>query len=107
MKEIFLDVKKVVSEKISNPAITIVAIRGLNYGDVALLTKAPNEVYFWSNITASYSDTSVDNHKINFTSEYEAIFRAMIDGKTIYTFENIRDFTKWMYDSKDTTPNTA
>jgi hypothetical protein len=103
MKKIELNIQKVVAKEISTPSIEIIAILGYNYSDVAILTKG-EETYFWSNITSAYRTVGVDNKEF-FKDEYEAIFRAMLDGKNIYQFENIKEFSKWLYKREETTPN--
>ncbi len=104
MEEITLDIKELVSKKIDMASISLVAIEGLQYSDVAILTADKDRNYFWSTLNTAYKVTSVDGDKEFFPDEYEAIFRAMLSGKTVYKFENINEFSKWLYERKQTKP---
>lgn len=94
MKETKLDIKQIVSKEIRDPALRIIAIKGLNYRDVALLSKY-KERYHWSLINSAYSSVSIKNIS-DFNDVYEAIFMAMIAGKTIYQFDDIGEFSEWL-----------
>lgn len=104
MKETTLDIDGFISEKakeVKNPTINTIAIIGLNYSSISLLSQAPNGEFYWSDIDSSYGISEVDG-KGSFKNANEAIFRALTDGKTVYSFDSIYEFSEWVTNRKQT-----
>ena len=97
MEILKLNIEKIVKEKISDPSIGMVVMEGVNYNDMCVLTQTPNHTYFWSNINTTYDIQSVDN-ETEFDNIYHAIFRAMVEGRKMCSFNNSKDFAKWYVD---------
>lgn len=94
MKVVKLNIEEIVKERFESPEIGMVVMDGLNYHDVCVLTQSPNKTYFWSNINSTYNIQGVDG-ETEFENIYHAIFRAMVEGKQLCSFENSEEFAKW------------